>query len=636
MSVKDSAKTRSLDLVTQEIDDEAVGEAAEQIMNIPSEHSDEIDEIPGLDDPLWNSLNEDKNEDDDLAQRAFEEAFDEAKDPVKHAQNIQEILSFMGEEAKDPNLPWETAFFDLHELDDWAKAELHKFSQNCKIEGDAYPQCEDYDKPMCWTRNTWPREDIEIDEKWQLLVNDLCELPNGMIIPKSLTKPSGRWDAPVAILWNYPTWTTTNICWSQALDSCNPCVRTQYAKLGPNPYIRTQNRIPIREKWSNLGVDWTRYPNWEEIEAKCLQFCRWLNTRSKIIIILGKENALMPRDCLIEVGDSLESIPVKICCNKRFKLYGETPQFEIIRDRQTKAIQHLVYVGLHTQTFFHDIPLEFRAYQDISWNSACGMVGIPVPRPIYFLRHAYWFKKRPDLRLKWSQLCRARILRNAEIKQDMAFPEHAVRAAFSATLALNPTFKLAPDKNGSYVGAIIRMFIAKAWAKQSTEKWRTTPQAAKMFGTSISNLLDPVAISKRQATVRTEEWKLSDAAKRQKDGRLKAARGPKKFGAWDARLDAFFKTKQARDRVAADPQTLTTIGVHSQQRLRSLHSEPKARIVSYFKAHVIFYSKAYPKGLRFKGDGGIPRDTFPYGTVDHPAVILHGSWSKEKRKDFEG
>lgn len=141
------------------------------------------------------------------------------------------------------------------------------------------------------------------------------------------------------------------------------------------------------------------------------------------------------------------------------------------------------------------------------------------------------------------------------------------------------------------------MFIAKAWAKEWTEQWRSSSEAAKMFGTSISNLLDPAAIRKRQATVRTEEWKNSDAAKSQKDALLKAARGPKKFGAWNARLDALFKTKQVRERVAADPQTLTTIGPHSQQRLKNLRSDPKARIISYLKSRVIWYSKTYPRGF---------------------------------------
>ncbi|KAJ9483071.1 hypothetical protein VN97_g10343 [Penicillium thymicola] len=512
MPVNDFLEATPFDLVTQEIDKEAVEETIEQILNTSPENPGEIDEIPELDDPRWNSVNENKNEDDDLTQRAFEEVFEEAKDSVKHAENIQEILSFMGEEAKDPTLPWETVFFDLHELDESTRSELYKFSRSCKIEGEAYPQFEDYDEPICGTRNAWRSEDVEIDKKWEILVNDLYELSKGMIISKSLTKPSGRGDAPVAILWNYPTWTTTNICWSQVLDSCNPCLRMQYAKLGPNRYIRTQNKIPIRGKWSKLGANWAQYPNWEEIEAKCLQFCRWLNTRSNIIIILGRGNALTPLDRLIEMGNSLESIPVKIGCNKQFKF---------------------------------------------------------------------------------------------------------------------------PDKNGSYVGAIIRMFIAKAWAKQSTENWRRTPEAAMMFGTSISNLLDPVSISKRNATVRTEEWKISDAAKSKKDGLLRAARGPKKFGAWNSRLDALFKTKQVRERVAADPQTLTAIGIHSQQRLKNLRSVSKARMTSYFKAHVIWYSKTYPKGLRFKGDGGIQPDSFPYDTVDHPAVRLHGSWGKNKRKDFQ-
>ena len=573
-------------------------------------------------------------EDDSTSQRAFEEAFHRAADPSNHANNVKELIGYMGLQVENPSLPWEKIFLDLFDLNDSAKSRIFEFCESSSVKANKFPQDEDYEKPRSLVRAAWPSQDAIVDKEWNILVDEINRLSGGVIITESLTKPTGRLNAPLAIVWNYPTWRTSNIRWAQVLDYCNPCLRMQYAKLGPNPHIRTQNRIPVREVWQSSGIEWEQYANWQDIETKCHQFCRWMNTQSKIIILVGRENCMMPRNQLIEMGSELESVRVVMHSANNLKLFGHGPHFELIQHRQTKKIHHIIFFAAHTQTFFFDGFWNIRAYHDLAWNAACGLLGIPVPRPNYFVRHSFWFKKRPDLRLRWSQLSRARMLRAAEKSQQTLLSQQAVQAAFRTTLSRNPGFDLTPDKNGSYLGSIIRLFISKAWEKQHTDQWRMSPQAGKMFETSIPNLLNPESIRKRQSKGRTTSWKLTEAAKSQKSALLRASRGPKKHGAWSARIDALHRTKQVRERLAADPSMLNAVDLNCQERLRNLRSDSRTRIASYFKAHVICYSVTNPGGLRFRGDGCPDNDEFPYDDMDHPAVKLLGVWTKAKRHEF--
>jgi hypothetical protein len=88
-----------------------------------------------------------------------------------------------------------------------------------------------------------------------------------------------------------------------------------------------------------------------------------------------------------------------------------------------------------------------------------------------------------------------------EKQQGKILLRHAVRAAFETTLVPNPAFDLAPDINGSYF--MLRMFISKALVEESIHEWRQTREADMMFGTSISNLLNPESIE-RLATVQSD------------------------------------------------------------------------------------------------------------------------------------
>ena len=116
---------------------------------------------------------------------------------------------------------------------------------------------------------------------------------------------------------------------------------------------------------------------------------------------------------------------------------------------------------------------------------------------------------------------------------------------------------------------------------------------------------------------------------------MKACRGPKKYNAWGVRLDALFQTKQVCDRLAADPASLPLYQRHSRERLAKLREDTDSRMKSFLKAHVIWWSTNYPKGLRFLGDGGPQQDDFPYGEKERPAVKLHGCWTKAERRRFE-
>ncbi|KAJ5628632.1 hypothetical protein N7490_010860 [Penicillium lividum] len=617
------------------IADGAVEGIAENMEDNTTEHEDEM--FAAIDNYKWDDLDDEEEEKNTIM--GFDHAFTDAMDPDLHAKDVEGLLSYLGVQAEDPSEPWDKVLLNLYDLKHDLKAEVLKFAKGLSVDGPPYPEDEDYDMPARGTR-AWPSQDAKVDQQWQTLVKNLEDLSEKKIVGRTLTKPTGRWNAPLAIIWNYPSWTTPNINWAQVLDCSNPCVGMQYAKLGPNPQIRTQNRIPVRANYKDGGISWGNiFPNWDQMEKKCLEFCRWLNSKSRVLLLIGKENATIPRHHLIEMNGSLECVSVPLHSHISVKLYGQIPQLEILRNCETKAIQHIVLSSFHTQTFLDEVPLSIRAYHDILWNGACALADIPVPRPRYFLRHGSWFRRKLDRRREWSPVKRAITLRAAEKKNGVLLTKCAVTWAFEKTLERNSSFVLVADKNSSYVGAILRMFIAKAWLKQSTETWRASNQAGLMFNTSISNLLKASSIEKRLASSKakrqTESWRSSEAAQKMAIGQRKACRAPRKYNAWGVRLDAFFRTKQVQDRLASEPTKLPLYQLHSRERLMNLREDTSNRVKSYFKAHVIWWSESHPKGLHYIGDGCPASDDFSYDEKEHPAVKLHGCWTRQERETFE-
>lgn len=219
-------------------------------------------------------------------------------------------------------------------------------------------------------------------------------------------------------------------------------------------------------------------------------------------IVVGKQNATIPHSALIEIPKSIEIVRIDLRVHKgRPLLFGFQPWFEVLRDRTTKRIHHLVFFSYHTQAFFYETNAwDTRVYHDLVWNAACGFAGIPVLRPMYFLRQASFKKKVPNPHKRFCLLKRAIKLRWLEKQNEKDIPESAIAYAFHPILKKHSSLQLLPDRNGSYVGAMIRFFIERAWIKLRTKAWRETPEATKMFDTAITNLLNPEMIAKRIAT----------------------------------------------------------------------------------------------------------------------------------------
>ncbi|CAI7596771.1 unnamed protein product [Penicillium glandicola] len=588
------------------------------------------------------SKNSDDAEENDISRKGIEHALNIARNAEQHAKDVEEMLGYPGRRTEKSFLiPWEKIFLDLHVVDKDVMAQLLDFSLEIKAQHDCKFKSSDFDSITNIPKYTWHSQDPDIDARWEVFVEDLTRISNHVIIGPTLTKPTGNLKDPLTMVWNYSSWSSSRRLWGQVVDKSNPCLRMQYAKLGPSSYIKTQNRIPIQEHWTPEGLEWKqKYPNWILILEKCHELNVWLNSQSKIIILVGKENALMPRDKIIPMNGSMEILRIELCKHKgRPLLFKQQPWFEVIRDRTTKKIHHLVFVSYHTQAFFYDTHAwDTRVYHDLVWNAACGLAGIPVPRPMYFLRQGS-FKKVQNPHRRLVYVNRAIMLRYLEKQNGNILSELAVENAFHKLLRKNQSLQLFPDKNGSFVGTIIRYYNAKAWEKQSTDTWRQSPEAAKMFDTAITNLLKPETMEKRIATNRalrgSEAWRQSTGGKNSLEGLNKGKHRPRTCNVWPAKVEAFLRTKQVQDMLSARSEQLTKCQRQCQDRLRDLQSESNCRLKYYFKSHVIWYSPFYPTGLRFKGDGCSNADDFPYNEIDHPAVKLQGVWKTSERRSFE-
>jgi hypothetical protein len=618
--------------------DDSIEELRNQLQEDPVEQLRGIEPTPDDTD----DLEEEDAEENDISRKGIEHALSIAHNAEQHAKDVEEMLGYLGRRMEKSLLtPWEKMLLSLHVVDKDLMTQLIDFSLEIKVKHDCKFKSDDFDSIRNIPRNSWHSQDPDIDTRWDVFVEGLTRISNDVIIGPTLTKPTGNLRAPLTILWNYPSWSSHRRLWGQVVDESNPCLRMQYAKLGPSSFIKTQNRIPIREHWTPEGVKWEqKYPNWASVLEKCHELNVWLNTQSKIIILVGKENAFMPRDKIVPMDESMEILRIELCKHKgRPLLFKEQPWFEVIRNRTTKKIHHLLFVSYHTQAFFYDThDWDSRVYHDLVWNAACGLAGIPVPRPMYFLRQGS-FKKTENPHRRLVHLNRAIMLRCLEKQNGNILSKPAVENAFYQLLKKNPSLQLFPDKNGSFVATIIRYYIGKAWEKQSTNTWRQSPEAASMFDTAIENLLEPRTMAKRIATNRalraSEAWRQSAGGKNSLEGLNKGRKRPKKRNAWPAKVEAFLRTKQVQDMLSARSEQLTKCQRQSQDRLKNLQSESNCRLKYYFKSHVIWYSTFYPTGLRFKGDGCSMTDDFPYNEIDHPAVKLQGAWKTSERRGLE-
>lgn len=132
----------------------------------------------------------------------------------------------------------------------------------------------------------------------------------------------------------------------------NPSLRAQKENFGLSPLVRSQNRLPIREHYQAGGIDWeSNYPNWKRIEEKSLALNRSLNRYSKLVMVIGTENA-HSLDTIIDLDGTVEVVDVRLEI-PLVRVFQAVPYFKVIRSKSTKEVQQVVFFSDHTQAFHH-------------------------------------------------------------------------------------------------------------------------------------------------------------------------------------------------------------------------------------------------------------------------------------------
>lgn len=553
------------------------------------------------------------------------------KGPRTFKDDREEILAHLGVDYSTKG-SWTDDFISLcekRENDDYEKP-LRKFLADIRVGERAASFLNIYDF-LESIYEEWATHDKELDKPWNGMVPTVVGLSKGQIKGQLMTKPSGPLVAVLGCVWDYPSLQSHKLSWGHVMDHTNNCMKAQHRRIGANPFVRTHNRIPVRHPFKKEGIKWDEYlPNWREINAEFVKFSKFLNMRTKIILAIGKENSQSVHD-LVDLGDTLEAVKVNIQVN--LKVFGKPPYIHIIRNKATKEVKHVVFYTAHSQHFFYErVGFQARAYHDFIWNVACDFAHIKVLHPTYYLRQKETHVHRLSAEQIWqyglTQFNLAHRLRGHEKRSGVILPKMAVETAFQRTLFKNPSFILEPDINGSFVGAVLRLFI-KHSREARTDEWRNS-EPGQLWVKSLVNTWKVKSRPKINVW-KNEEYRNSTAGQNSLAG-LSKGRKNKQIPA-TVKIDALMRVKQVRDRLSADLDSLTQEETHARERIEGLRNDEGNRRKRWFTYHVVFYSDEYPNGLRYPGDGG-PPDNFPYTEMDHPAVRLENGWTTKLKREF--
>ncbi|OTB04496.1 hypothetical protein M426DRAFT_22891 [Hypoxylon sp. CI-4A] len=478
---------------------------------------------------------------------------------------------------------WSDTFLGLIE-DDEIRESIRSFSDAHRPSNwTRGKSLEDIDHPSPGDEDNWANHDPEITERWNSVVEDLYGLLGEELTASTLCKPSGPLDAILTCRWHYPSFTTKKLSWGHVADRTNPCLQTQFRKVGSNPYIRTENLYPIRVDYAPLKGRrlFFEHAQQSRIEKICFDFIKWLDSRSKFLILLGEEN-FKCFDGLIEVKEGCEAKKVELRCPGIPGMYGKTPSIVVIRDKITHDIQQVAFFSFHSQTFFHGglDQICFAAYHDVLWNAVLELSGLQILSANSFLvtaKRSIALVRKPAAGKNYGRLKLAFGLRAEEKSTGILLEESLVQRIFKTFYEKDSEiFDMMPlDASESHVSRVIRVQSYKA-AIAREEQTRKQLRGKRMAFGRVKQVAEIVA-------------------KPKPDGF---------YEYWIRSLALEFPTFSSNNR-----NNLCWVGRHVQ-----------------------WWSEEYPGGLRWSGDGCTDPDNFPYEEKYHPAVSLRRDLTWEERE----
>lgn len=503
------------------------------------------------------------------------------------------------------------------------KQQVVDFARTCKIsDRDTSPLPTD-DFLRQPQPETWETQCQVSDSLWD---EWLSECRNLGVPPDTLNnaaKISGPAKGNLHIIWHYPTHFVGRAMFGFTADPKNPCLNLQSRRIGPNPRVCTNDLIPIRAKCSRTGVQWgSIIPNSAQVLERSIDLTMGLLNMSRITMLVGRE-------VYKTITTRLENDPSKEIHKlylpiHNFTVFGDEPFALVVRCKDTKQIENLIFISIHAQSFFYLCDPTIALYYDFLWNAACEIANIPVVGGDVFYRIVSCGKSKDKQSGKTGQLALAITYRRIEKLHGVSMPEAIALQIFSRSVTSNAEWWAAnfPDKGGkSVVQLVLSMFHQKS---QETHRAQGFQGLARGRETQRAGGFQSLRDATKASIVahRANNFQhLKDVSKKghatQKNQKV-------------ARLVALLDTYQARQLLTKPSGSLTMKEQDILQHLTELRDciqtqASTERCRKFLSTHVIFWSKKNPYGVRFEGDNAPANAPSPsaYTNSEHPCVSLN-------------
>ncbi|KAI6087591.1 hypothetical protein F4821DRAFT_258946 [Hypoxylon rubiginosum] len=128
--------------------------------------------------------------------------------------------------------------------------------------------------------------------------------------------------------------------------------------------------------------------NYEKILERCDQFQRDLNTKTKIIVVVGQDNKeaytkLIPSSY---ENDMWRVVVLKDELNG-FQLYSENPRIHLLQEMRYKTIKKIVVFIPHSMHFLMGFRKQAAAFTDMIINGVCQLSGVEILDHARYLRY---------------------------------------------------------------------------------------------------------------------------------------------------------------------------------------------------------------------------------------------------------
>lgn len=503
------------------------------------------------------------------------------------------------------------------------KQQVVNFARTCKItDRDASPLPTDtfLRQPQ---PETWETQCQVSNSFWDEWLSDCQDLGVPKVTLNNAAKISGPAKGNLHIIWHHPTHRNGRAMFGFTADPKNSCLNLQHRRIGPSPRVCTNDLVPLRANYARTGVQWESIiPNSVQVLERSVDLTMGLLNKSRVTMLVGRE-VYKTVTARLENDPSKEIHKLYLPIHK-FSVFGDEPFVLVVRCKDTKQIENLIFISIHLQSFNYLCDPTIALYYDFLWNAACEIANIPVVGGDVLYRFVSCGKSIDKPSGTTGQLALAITYRRIEKLHGIPMPEALTLQIFNRSITSNPEWWAAnfPDQGGkSVVQLVISLFNQKSVETRSAQGFEGLARGRETQRAGGFQSLQKGTKASIETHRANGFQNLKEVSKKGHDTQ-KAQKV--------ARLVALLNTCQARQLLAKPSVSLTSKERDILQHLRELGSCIQTQVTTercrkFLSTHVIFWSKKNPFGVRFEGDNATvdAPSTSAYTNAEHPCVSLH-------------